>query len=92
MYNRNPNRPNISFDYFIKQPDNTLIGGAHDEECNAYTYIIYVDGDVRWRRNEGIWHDLNIMDAAHIRYVAGKFLKRPVASAPAIFRTSHILA
>ena len=88
----NPNRVRIEFAYFVVQPDGTLICTAHDQDGNNYTYIIYSEGSVKKRKNQGIWFELSRLDAAYIRYVAGRFYKRLTEHEPTIFRTNHILA
>ena len=68
----------LRFHYFIKQGDGTIIGSAIDEEGNEITCAIAQDGTVRHRRNQGFWKELTILDAASLRYFAGKFFNRSV--------------
>jgi hypothetical protein len=69
----------LNFRYFVAQENGTIIGKAHDEDGNELTYAIFQDGTVRYKKNGGVlWKELSILDAASIRYFAGRFYNRSV--------------
>ncbi len=68
----------LHFDYFITQGDGSIICSAHDGEGNEFTCTISADGSAQHRKNQGVWKQLSLLDAAHLRYFAGKFLNRSV--------------
>ena len=68
----------LHFNYFITQGDGSIICAATDEEGNDITCSIAANGSVKHRRNQGIWKQFSIPDAASLRYVAGRFLHRDV--------------
>ncbi len=68
----------LDFNYFVTHGDGTIIGCAKDDGGNELTYAIAADGTVKYRKNQGIWKQLSILDAASIRYFAGRFYNRSV--------------
>ena len=68
----------LNFKCFVAQSNGAIIGCAHDEFGNDLTYAIASDGSVRYRKNQGVWRELAILDAASIRYFAGRFYNRLV--------------
>ena len=68
----------LNFNYFITHSDGTIIGCAKDDEDSDFTYAIAQDGTVKYRKNQGVWKQLSILDAASIRYFAGRFYNRSV--------------
>ena len=88
---RSPDRVNfngLNFTHFIAQSNGAIIGCANDEDDNDFIYAIAKDGSVKQRRNQGRWKDLSILEAASIRYLAGRFYNKGVPT----YKTNHQLA
>ena len=76
----------LRFKYFITQGDGSIVASASDGEDNDITCAIGRDGTVRHRKNQGFWRQLSILDAASLRYFAGKFFNKDVPT----YHTSRI--
>ena len=77
----------LNFTHFIAQANGVIIGCAKDEHGSELTYAIAKDGSVKYRKNQGTWGDLSVIDCASIRYFAGRFYNRGVPT----YQTRHQL-
>ena len=75
----------LNFKYFVSQENGTIVGNAHDDTGNELNYAIAKDGTVKYRKNQGVWKELSILDALSLRYFAGRFFNRNVPT----YHTNH---